>query len=38
MNNKNMGIIAILVASIMWAIEPIFAKLAYQLNSDFIQT
>ena len=38
MNNKNMGIIAILVASIMWAIEPIFAKLAYQLNSDFIET
>ena len=38
MNNKNMGVIAILVASIMWAIEPIFAKLAYQLNSDFIQT
>jgi len=38
MNTKNIGIIAILFASLMWAIEPIFAKLAYQLNSDFIQT
>jgi drug/metabolite transporter (DMT)-like permease len=38
MNAKNIGIIAILFASLMWAIEPIFAKLAYQLNPDFIQT
>jgi len=35
--NKTVGIIAILVASIMWAIEPIFVKLSYE-NSDFIQT
>jgi len=38
MNTKNIGVIAILFASLMWAIEPIFVKLAYQLNSDFIQT
>jgi len=36
-NNKTIGVIAILLASIMWAIEPIFLKLSYQ-NSDFIQT
>jgi drug/metabolite transporter (DMT)-like permease len=36
-NNKYVGVLAILLASIMWAIEPIFAKLSYQ-NSDFIQT
>jgi drug/metabolite transporter (DMT)-like permease len=34
---KNIGIIAILIASIMWAIEPIFVKLSYE-TSDFIQT
>jgi len=38
MNAKNIGIIAILFASLMWAFEPIFAKLAYQINPDFIQT
>jgi drug/metabolite transporter (DMT)-like permease len=38
MNRKNIGVIAILSASLMWAIEPIFAKLAYQINPDFIQT
>ena len=38
MNKKSIGVIAILFASLMWAIEPIFVKLAYQLNSDFIQT
>ena len=37
MNQKNTGILAILGASLMWALEPIFAKLAYE-NSDFIQT
>ena len=37
MNNKHVGVLAILLASIMWAIEPTFAKLSYQ-NSDFIQT
>ncbi len=37
MKNKTIGIIAILLASIMWAIEPIFVKLSYQ-TSDFVQT
>lgn len=37
MNNKHIGVLAILLASILWAIEPTFAKLSYQ-NSDFIQT
>lgn len=37
MKNKNIGIIAVLAASIMWAVEPIFLKLSYQ-TSDFIQT
>ena len=37
MKNKTVGIIAILLASIMWAIEPIFVKLSYE-TSDFIQT
>jgi len=35
--NKTVGLIAILLASIMWAIEPIFVKLSY-VTSDFIQT
>ena len=35
--NKTIGIIAILLASIMWAIEPIFVKLSY-VTSDFYQT
>lgn len=34
---KKIGIIAILGASLMWSVEPIFAKLAYR-NSDFLQT
>ena len=37
MNVKTIGVLAILGASIMWAIEPIFAKLSY-VNSDFLQT
>ena len=37
MNSKHIGVTIILFASVMWAIEPIFAKLSYQ-NSDFIQT
>jgi drug/metabolite transporter (DMT)-like permease len=36
-NTKKTGILAILAASIMWSLEPIFAKLAYE-NSDFLQT
>jgi drug/metabolite transporter (DMT)-like permease len=35
--NKTVGIVAILIASIMWAIEPIFVKLSYE-TSDFIHT
>lgn len=37
MNAKKIGVLAILGASIMWALESIFAKLAYE-NSDFLQT
>ena len=37
MNSKKAGILAILGASIMWSLEPILAKLAYE-NSDFLQT
>ena len=37
MDSKKTGVLAILGASLMWSIEPIFAKLAYA-NSDFIQT
>jgi len=36
-NSKHIGVTIILLASVMWAIEPILAKLSYQ-NSDFIQT
>lgn len=34
---KKIGVIAILCASTMWAVEPILAKLAYQ-TGDFLQT
>ncbi|MFH1716778.1 MAG: DMT family transporter [Planctomycetota bacterium] len=37
MNQKKTGVLAILGASSMWAVEPILAKLAYA-NSDFLQT
>jgi len=37
MDVKKTGILAILGASLMWAFEPVFAKLAYR-NSDFVQT
>jgi drug/metabolite transporter (DMT)-like permease len=37
MDAKKTGILAILGASLMWAFEPVFAKLAYA-NSDFLQT
>jgi drug/metabolite transporter (DMT)-like permease len=36
-NKKNIGVITILLASIIWAIEPICAKLSYE-NSDFLHT
>ena len=37
MNAKTIGVLCIIAASIMWAIEPILAKLSY-INSDFIHT
>jgi drug/metabolite transporter (DMT)-like permease len=37
MNTKTTGVAAILGASLMWAVEPIFAKLAYR-SSDYLQT
>jgi len=37
MSSKKTGILAILGASIMWSLEPILAKLAYE-DSDFLQT
>lgn len=37
MNSKKTGIVAILGASIMWSLEPVFAKLAYA-SSDYLQT
>ena len=37
MGPKKAGVLAILGASLMWAIEPILAKLAYA-NSDYLQT
>ncbi|MHC4353667.1 MAG: DMT family transporter [Planctomycetota bacterium] len=37
MNSKKTGVLAVLGASSMWALEPIFAKLAYA-NSGVLQT
>ena len=37
MSSKKTGILAILGASLMWALEPVFAKLAYA-SSDYLQT
>ena len=37
MDAKKTGILAILGASLMWSLEPVFAKLAYA-SSDFLQT
>ena len=37
MNTKQLGVVTILLASIIWAIEPILAKLSYE-NSDVLQT
>jgi len=37
MDVKRLGVLAVLLASIIWAIEPILAKLSYQ-NSDFLHT
>lgn len=37
MNRKYLGVFSILLASVMWAVEPVFAKLSYQ-TADFLQT
>lgn len=37
MNIKYVGVLAVLLAGVMWAIEPILAKLSFQ-NSDFLHT
>lgn len=37
MTRKTLGVIATLAASLMWAVEPIFAKLSYQ-TTDFLNT
>ncbi len=37
MSSKKTGILAILGASLMWALEPVCAKLAYE-SSDYLQT
>ncbi len=37
METKNIGILAVLGASLMWALELIFVKLSYG-NANFIQT
>ncbi len=37
MSTKRIGVVAVLLASVMWAIEPVLAKLSYH-NSDFLQT
>jgi uncharacterized membrane protein len=37
MDSKKTGILAILGASLMWSLEPVFAKLAYA-SSDYLQT
>lgn len=37
MNPKTIGVLCIIAASLMWAIEPILVKLSYA-NSDFIHT
>jgi len=37
MNVKSIGILSVLLASFLWALEPVLAKLSYQ-NSDFLHT
>lgn len=37
MNVKTLGVLAILGTSVMWAVEPIFAKLSY-ITSNFLET
>ncbi len=37
MDKKSVGVLAVLGASLMWAVEPVFAKLSY-INADFFET
>ena len=37
MDSKKIGVLCVLLASVMWAIEPILVRLSYA-NSDFVQT
>lgn len=37
LDNKKTGVLAVLAASLMWAFEPILAKLAFR-DSDFLET
>jgi len=37
MNSKKTGVLAVLGAAMMWALEPVFAKRAYE-SSDFLRT
>lgn len=37
MNARSTGVLAVLLASLLWALEPVLAKLSYQ-NSDFEHT
>lgn len=37
MDTKRIGVLAIISASVLWAIEPVLTKLAYR-NADFLQT
>ncbi|MEO0228257.1 MAG: DMT family transporter, partial [candidate division WOR-3 bacterium] len=36
-SNKTIGVIAVIGASVMWALEPIFAKLSFQ-STDVLNT
>ncbi|MBL7152984.1 MAG: DMT family transporter [Phycisphaerae bacterium] len=38
MNTKTTGVIAIIGASLMWSIEPILAKLAYEEGAGYLDT
>ena len=37
MNARSIGVLSVLLASLLWALEPVLAKLSYQ-NSDFEHT
>ena len=37
MDTKRIGVLAIICASVLWAVEPVLTKLAYR-NADFLET